>query len=327
MEGQTKTRRVDVIKGRFLEGGRFTVQKIAEEFGVGRRTAKRDLLDLVDMGVPLVYEKLGDAQKQWYVPLDSRKVKVTYNIREVMSLFLGRRMFDFLENTSLEEGFNKVYDRIESQLALQEDRARAEAFQKKLYLVHEGPKKLGKRASANLDEVLTGLLRDHKVKVHYMNHRGEKSQFTLKPYTLVAYRRGLYVVGAVEEYDDQVLTYSLERITKADWLKGASFTYPETFDPEKYFDKALFIISGKPVTVKLRFGKGSAPFIKPRQYHRTAKKKLLSDGRIAMTLKVPINFETVNWVLSFGSNVEVVAPEELRDLVQEELKGALKLYR
>ncbi len=327
MEGLTKTKRIDAIKDRFLEGGRFTVKKISEEFAVGRRTAKRDLLDLVDMGVPLEHEKLSDGQKQWYVPPEARKVKVTYKINEVMSLFLGRRMFDFLENTSLEEGFDKVYARIESQLALQEDRARAKAFQKKLYLVHEGPKKLGRNASYNLDMVLTGLLRDQKVRVNYKNHRGEKSKFTLKPYTLVAFRRGLYVVGAVEEYDDQVLTYSMERITSATWLRGEAFTYPEKFDPETYFEQALFIISGDPVPVKLRFGKGSAPFIKPRHYHRTAKKKNLADGRIEMTLKVPLNFETVNWVLSFGSNVEVVSPKELRDMVQKELKGALKLYR
>ena len=63
MEGLTKTKRVDAIKSRLLEGGRFTLEKITEEYGVARRTAKRDLLDLADMGVALEYEKLPDGSR------------------------------------------------------------------------------------------------------------------------------------------------------------------------------------------------------------------------------------------------------------------------
>ena len=45
-----------------------------------------------------------------------------------------------------------------------------------------------------------------------------------------------------------------------------------------------------------------------------------------MTLTAPVNFETVNWVMSFGSHVEVVKPERLRNLVIEELRRALAKY-
>jgi predicted DNA-binding transcriptional regulator YafY len=46
-----------------------------------------------------------------------------------------------------------------------------------------------------------------------------------------------------------------------------------------------------------------------------------------MTLEVPVNFETVSWILSFGSNVAVVAPPELREKVEAELISALDQYR
>jgi predicted DNA-binding transcriptional regulator YafY len=46
-----------------------------------------------------------------------------------------------------------------------------------------------------------------------------------------------------------------------------------------------------------------------------------------MTLKVPINFETVNWILSFGANVKVVSPPELRAKVKAELVKALEQYK
>ena len=46
-----------------------------------------------------------------------------------------------------------------------------------------------------------------------------------------------------------------------------------------------------------------------------------------MTLKLPVNYETVNWILSFGANVKVIAPLELREAVGEELEKALGQYR
>jgi predicted DNA-binding transcriptional regulator YafY len=108
MPDLTKAKRLDELKSRFQEGARFTVGKMVREFGITRRTANRDLLDLQDLGLDLGHEDLPDGQRQWFAGAGSRNVKVTYSIRDVMSLFLGRRMFDFLENTILEESLNRV---------------------------------------------------------------------------------------------------------------------------------------------------------------------------------------------------------------------------
>jgi len=45
-----------------------------------------------------------------------------------------------------------------------------------------------------------------------------------------------------------------------------------------------------------------------------------------MTLSVPVIFETVNFVLSFGKHVEVIRPESLREKVKEALGEALAQY-
>jgi proteasome accessory factor B len=300
---------------------------MVREFGIARRTANRDLLDLQDMGLDLMYEDLSDGQRQWYASYKSRQILVRYSIGDVMSLFLGRRMFDFLENTSLKDGLERIYTHVETQLTKQKDLDNAKKLSQKVYLVHEGPKKLPKKTSEILDEVLSGLLYEHKVKIRYVNHRGEETRFTICPYTLVAYKRGLYLLGAVEDWRGNMFTYSLERIKSAKWLKGEHFDYPAEYDPEKFFDKALFIAPADPVKVELVFTKGTKPFIRIRKYHRSQRFKDLPDGSVKMTLKVPANFETVNWILSFGSNVEVISPPELRDMVREELDRALGQYR
>jgi predicted DNA-binding transcriptional regulator YafY len=160
-----------------------------------------------------------------------------------------------------------------------------------------------------------------------VNHKGKESRFVISPYTLVAYKRGLYVLGAVEEWGGKLLTYGLERITEAEWRQGDGFDYPDDFDPEAFFEKALFIAPGDPRPVELVFTKTIRPFIMPRRFHETQSLSALPDGTLRMTLTVPIDFETVNWILSFGANVAVVSPPELRDKVKAELARALYQYR
>ena len=326
MPDLTKAKRLDELKSRFNSGARFTVTKMMQQFGITRRTANRDLLDLQDLGVALVNEELPSGEKQWLADIQSRKIVVSYSIRDVIALFLGRRMFDFLENTSLEDAIQRVYKRVETQLSKPKDLANAKKLYQKVYLIHEGPKKLPKQTGEVLDDVLSGLLYEHRVKIQYVNHKGENRSFTICPYSLVAYKRGLYLIGEVEEWDHKVLVYSLERIKSAQWLKGDHFDYPVDFDPEKYFESALFITPDVPVPVTLVFTAGTTPFIRFRQYHHSQKLKILKDGRLQMTLKVPVNFETVNWILSFGSNVEVVSPQELCEMLRMELQKALQQY-
>ncbi|MCP4602391.1 MAG: WYL domain-containing protein [Proteobacteria bacterium] len=326
MPDMTKSRRLDELKSRFMVGARFTIGKMEREFGVTRRTANRDLLDLQEMGLDLRYEELSEGQRQWYLGFASRNVHVTYSIRDVMSLFLGRRMFDFLENTSLEDSMGRVYSRIETQLSRQKDLDNAEKLGQKIYLIHEGPKKLPKKTSEILDEVLSGLLHEHKVKIRYVNSAGVENAFIIHPFTLVAYKRGLYMLARIDGADVK-RTFAIERIKSAKWLKGEHFEYPKNYDPEKFFDKALFIAPANPVPVEIVFTKGTKPFIKFRKFHKSQKLKDLADGRVKMTLKVPVNFETVNWILSFGSNAKVISPPELRDMVRRELEKALKNYR
>jgi hypothetical protein len=115
------------------------------EYGITRRTANRDLLDLMSMRLDLEADAGGDGRKLWHAASRSRKFSVSYSMTELMALFLGRRFFDFLAGTLLEEDFDKVIARARTQLGRAKDRERAAKLDKKLYLVHEGPKKLPKR--------------------------------------------------------------------------------------------------------------------------------------------------------------------------------------
>jgi predicted DNA-binding transcriptional regulator YafY len=53
----------------------------------------------------------------------------------------------------------------------------------------------------------------------------------------------------------------------------------------------------------------------------------MKDGRLRMTLKVADTDELLGWTLSFGSQVQVVRPESLREKMRDEAKKVLGSYR
>ncbi|MDD5306027.1 MAG: WYL domain-containing transcriptional regulator [Deltaproteobacteria bacterium] len=326
MDDRTKARKLTDLKARFEDGGRFTIGRIIEDYGVTRRTANRYINELEEMGLDFVSEMRDDGQKVWQATVRGQKLRVTYTLHDVMALFLGRTFFDFLAGTTLEERFDRVLSSVESQLSRREDQKQARKFCKKLFLVHEGPKKLPAKKRELLDWCLTGLLKEQKIRVDYVAASGSRSSLVLHPYTLVAFKRGLYLIAAVEEWGGQIYRFALERMADVEWMSGEKFEYPESYTPEKFLKSALYIQTGKPEPVEIEFTAGTRPFVEYRKYHHTQKLEVRKNGRVRLTMKVPVNDETLYWVVSFGANARVVGPKSLKEMVAAELRKAAGQY-
>lgn len=328
MADRTKVRRLFALASRFNAHARLTVSQMMEDYGVDRRTVNRDLNELRELGLDLLSEELPDGRKVWALASRAQRIQVPYNLTDLTALFMGRRLFDFLGGTLLEESLDKVYESIENQLLKARDFHRARDLARKVYLVSEGPKELAPEQVEHLDAVLTGLLDQKVLDLHYVSARGVAEDLRVQPYTLLAYRRGLYLLARIDG-SGRMRTLALERIRAVEWIRGSSFEFPEDFDPEAYFSGALFISPGKPQLVELVFTASTEPFIRIRRFHRSQRLSKMRDGRIRMTLRVPAgedDFEIVNFVLAFGKNVEVVRPVALRRRVRDELEAAMRLY-
>jgi predicted DNA-binding transcriptional regulator YafY len=310
---------------RFNEGAQLTIDRIMADYGVNRRTVNRDLVALKDLGLSLKPEQGADGRKLWRIPRSKRKLSVSFNLTDLAALLMGRRLFDFLRGTLLEESLQKVYEAIEGELEKRKDLLRSGEIERKLYLISEGPKLLEPGHVEILDAVLTALLDQKQLRAIYVNTRGEKRERLLDPLTLVAFRRGLYVV-ARDSGGEVIRTFALERFEDADWVRGSSFTWPKDYTPERHFESAFFIIPGEPEVVDLVFEPGSERFIGIRVFHDTQEMTRLEDGRVRLRLRVPINDELVFWVLSFGSHVTALGPPALVERLRGELAAAAARY-
>ena len=325
MPDEKRAERMCALMRRFNEGAQLTVDRMMDDYGINRRTVNRDLIALKDLGLHLKAEQGADGRKIWRVPRSKRKLSVSFNLTDLAALLMGRRLFDFLRGTLLEESLQKVYEAIESELERRKDLLRSGEIERKLYLISEGPKLLDPGHVDVLDAVLTALLDQKQLRATYVNTRGEKRERLLDPLTLVAFRRGLYVV-ARDSGGETIRTFALERFEDADWVRGSSFVWPAGYTPQRHFESAFFIIPGEPETVELLFQPGSERFIGIRVFHDSQEMTSLEDGGVRLTLRVPVNDELVFWVLSFGSHVTAISPPGLVMRLREELAAAAALY-
>ena len=81
------------------------------------------------------------------------------------------------------------------------------------------------------------------------------------------------------------------------------------------------------VTVALRFNPFRARWIREQHWHPDQTITHLDDGGLELSFPVADFREVKLKILQFGADVEVVAPEELRREVQEEVEKMVKLYQ
>ena len=76
----------------------------------------------------------------------------------------------------------------------------------------------------------------------------------------------------------------------------------------------------------LKFSPYQARWIRERQWHKTQKLTELDEGGVIMEMDVQGLDEVKRWVMQYGTEVEVLGPEELRKNVKQEIGSMVRLY-
>jgi predicted DNA-binding transcriptional regulator YafY len=155
--------------------------------------------------------------------------------------------------------------------------------------------------------------------------KDEITERQVSPQRLVHYRENWHL-DAWCHLRRELRSFAVDSILQAEIIEA-----PARNLPEKTLDQVLGagygIFSGKKVQwAKLKFSAQRARWVAQEQWHPRQKGKFETDGSYVLQIPYSDDRELVMDILKHGAEVEVLAPQELRERVVEQLREAVGVY-
>jgi predicted DNA-binding transcriptional regulator YafY len=307
----------EINKGRYPN-----VEHFCREFEIAPRTALADIRYLKeDMQQEIKYDKFHGG----YHNLNPTKELPQFNLTdgEVFALTLGKEMLSQYTGTSFEPllrgAIEKICDRLPEKVKVDVDDIKCMVkFHSKAVIP------ISRKMFLDLNRACEKTL---PVDIIYFGARtGDTTERTIYPYRIVENRATWYVVGHCT-LRNALRMFALHRIQE--WkLRNERFRVPEDLDIDNWLESAFQLEHGdQEQTVRVHFQPLSARYIRERRWHLSQRLEEHHDGACTLEFKTQNLEEVKRWVLTYGSDAEVLAPPALRDLIADELKLAAARYR
>jgi predicted DNA-binding transcriptional regulator YafY len=295
----------------------ITVDDAARELACTVRTIWRDLGVLQQAGFPVYTERAADGNRGvWRVTeAFKRALPLKLTLGELVALLMSRDLLTPLGVSVLGPEVASAFDKI--QAALSRDALAIIAQMRDRLGVRAAGAKLQAPAAEHLPMIHTALAERRTLRTRYYSaSRDREDVRDIDAYHLTLHDGGLYLVAHCHLRDD-IRIFAVERMRSVEPTRGR-FEVPASFDADKYLAGAWGMLRGDAVSVRVVFARSLARYIRERVWHASQKLRDLPDGRLEMTLSVADTLEVRRWILGFGVEAEVVAPEGLREALRIE---------
>jgi len=294
----------------------MTAREMAHVCGVTQRTIQRDLRSLERMGVPLWQEGAG------YGVLDGYFLPpLVLDLNEATSLYLAARLlarYSDQHNPFVVSALSKL-----AQVLPQSIAAHVQRSVQALGFKPDNP-----QFDAVFQVVALGWATGRQVRIwHQAGHSEHVHEYLVCPYFIEPSSEGYstYLIGHSSYFND-IHTFKMERILRAE-LTDETFEPPPDFDGPRLLASAWGVMYGDgPVEVRLRFSSRVTRRVKESVWHPTQQLEDCDDGSCIFSVRVAMPLEMKPWIRGWGTDVEVLGPEELRRELGQELTEAARRY-
>jgi predicted DNA-binding transcriptional regulator YafY len=283
-----------------------------------------------DWGFELIDEKLdGGGKRISLAPGQHKRLSeikvpdVSLNIGEVVALHFLRGHAKLFKGTEvgekIERAFGKLSLFVPEGFGERLERIRSLFVPSVRFAKDYGGKK------ALLDSLAEAILNQHTCVVEYHSYDDDKTRkYRIDPLRFFERDGGLYLFVRVTRYGD-IRVLAVERIGQIE-ATNVTFGYPTDFDPEALLNRAFGMFYEDPLEVKIWFSSGQARYIRERQWAQEQKITQHKDGSVVLWMKTSGWYDVKKWILSFGSEAELLEPEDLRDKIRNEANKIAKAY-
>lgn len=155
---------------------------------------------------------------------------------------------------------------------------------------------------------------------------GTPKAVELEPYFLKIFKLRWYITGR-NVREDKIKTYALDRMSGVT-VDDTSFELPADFDAEAYFRDSFGIVfsQGKVHKVTIRAEASRAKYMRALPLHHS-QQEMVDNGSSIFTYRLRLTPDLVQELLSYGPQITVLAPPELRAMMKDSLTRSLENYQ
>jgi len=301
------------------------LEAIAGELDVSRKTAERYAKVMIHEvpapdGLPLI--ELVKPNGRPLLRLRGGAGGVDSNAYQAASVFFALAALRVLQGTVVHDSASEIWDKFKQKLPSDTRRA-LEHIDRKFFYVPFAAKDYSKLES-HMDTILRSVLKQERLEVAYRHASGRRTKHQFAPYTVVLYRDALYLLGQSHRHKAPIYL-AVDRIEGVQ-RTGERFALPTAYSPRTVTADVPGIWSGAATVVSLRLRGRAAEQIPERRIHPSQSFTPLRGGETLLRLEVRGWQELAWWILSWGGDVEVLEPPELRDFVKRSVTAAAALY-
>lgn len=184
----------------------------------------------------------------------------------------------------------------------------------------------------NLKPVVEAMKANRVLNITYYNYwKDQKYTFDVQPYCVKLYRQRWYMVAMSTHpryRENGPRIYCLDRMSDVS-MTDESFSMPKDWSAEEFFDGCFGIIAEQWVnvqTVKLKVTASQANYIRDLPMHPSQQEEERGDEYSIFTFQLRPTFDFQQELLWNGEDIEVLAPQWLREEIAGKIKRMYEKY-
>lgn len=296
--------------------------KIQKTFELSRSTVMRDISFLQDdYKMPIEYS---EEHKGYYFTDPTFEIQsVMLSEGELLSISTILPLMEQYKNTPLEATYKSLMNKF---IEMMPDKVSVSSsfLESDIKFISDPLPQIDEKV---FNSVFDAIRTSSTIKFNYRSiSRTTYTSRQFDPYKVICQKGNWYTIGWCHKHEDIVI-YSLSRIKDLE-KTGDTFEIKKSFALDKYIDSdfGVWLNKGKPVTIELVFSPDVNTLILERTWHAKQKCHQNKDGSVYLSFSSNQIQETLHWVMSFGSRVEVINPPELKEMIKKEIALMRKKY-
>ena len=305
-----------------------TRKELAERLNITERSVSRSLNTIEDLGIPIYDETIPfEKEKRWRIESaylarmpNLSLPKLALNFPEIISLCMLAGESVIFKGTEIDRHITTAIARL---MVFVPEKTRNELMKLKRIFISKTIGSKNYAGKENVIKILTeSMLNRTACRITYHAfYKDEIEDKEIGPLHFYENNGGLYLF-AVKIKDKSVHSYAVERIKNIKPL-NCDIKYPNNLDPVEKLNSAFDLTHGEPVTVKIRFSKTEARYIREKTWAENQQIIDHPDGSIILSMTTSGYRDVKRWVMSFGKEAQLLEPEGMKREIEAELREVL----